>query len=343
LKTAFTASKDVPFNAQVFPVTAVTADQLNRQEILIINDVPRLPESLRSRLTELRKAGQGQLVILGPNSDLNFWGSIEGFPVDPSEKVDVTRDQSKPSILLTSYDRNHGIFKSLQSGGRFTLNSAQFTGYVDMELKQGALAVAKFENGSPALAESSEEDHGLMVFASTVDKSWNDLPLRPAFVLFFHEIARYLSRYSAVRAWYPLGEGIPVTGALEAGVARVVTPDGEQQSLGELKAGEQRFYSPPVPGFHELRVGREVRVLAVNSPANEGNLEALIPEDLLASVQSTESEARQSGAFSQDDALEYARRQMGWWYLLVIALIAVIVEMYIANSRSRKARVAIPS
>jgi hypothetical protein len=182
-----------------------------------------------------------------------------------------------------------------------------------------------------------------MVFASTVDKSWNDLPLRPAFVLFFHEIARYLSRYNTARGWYPLGEGIPVLGTLEAGVARVVTPDGDQQSLGELKAGEQRFYSPAAPGFHELRVGREARVLAVNSPANEGNLEVMLPEDLLSSVQSTEAEARQSGTFSQDDALEYARRQMGWWYLLVIALIAVIVEMYIANSRGRKVRVGIPA
>jgi hypothetical protein len=333
----------VPFNAQVLPVSTVTPEQLARQDILIINDVPRLPESLRSRLTELRKAGQGQLVILGHNSDLNFWGNVEGFPVDPSQKVDATRDRSKPSILLTGYDRNHPIFKSLHNTGRFTLNSAQFTGYVDMKPKTGAAVVAKFENGSPALAESSAEDRGLMVFASTVDKVWNDLPLRPAFVLFFHETAKYLSRYDAVRGWYPLGEGIVVTGTLEAGVARVVRPDGEQQSLGELRAGQQTFYAPEMPGFHELRVGREARVLAVNPPANEGNLETMVPEDLLASVQSTEAEARQAGTFSQDDALEYARQQRGWWYLLVIALIAVIVEMYIANSRSRKVRVAIPS
>lgn len=182
-----------------------------------------------------------------------------------------------------------------------------------------------------------------MVFASTVDKSWNDLPLRPAFVLFFHEIARYLSRYNALKGWYPLGEGIAVTGTVEAGVARVITPDGEQQSLGELKSGEQRFYSPAAPGFHELRVGRDAKVLAINPPANEGNMDAMIPEDLLAAVQSTEAEARQAGTFSQEDRLEYARRQMGWWYLLLIALAAGIVEIYIANSRSRKVRAGIPA
>jgi hypothetical protein len=310
-------------------------------DVVIVNDVPRLPEGLRNRMIELRKTGQGQFVILGENADLKWWSSLEGFPVKATGRADASRDRSKPAILLTTYDKNHPIFRPFQSSARFTLNSAQFFKYVELELNPGAVALAKFENGSPALAESGPESRGLIVFASTVDKSWNDLPLRPAFPLIIPEIARYLSRYDAARGWYPLGEGIPVVGTLEGGLVRVVTPDGEQQSLGELKPGAQTFYAPEEPGFHELRLGREVRVLAVDPPASEGNLEPMIPEDLLASVQSTESEARQAGTFAQDDALDYARDQLGWWYLLLVALIAGIVEIYIANSRSQKARAGI--
>ena len=114
-----------------------------------------------------------------------------------------------------------------------------------------------------------------------------------------HETARYLSRYNAVKGWYTLGEGIPVIGTLDGGVPRVVNPDGESGvSLGELKSGEQRSSVPETPGFYELRVGRETRILAVNPPANEGNLEMMVPEDLIASVQSTEAEARQTGTFA---------------------------------------------
>jgi hypothetical protein len=65
----------------------------------------------------------------------------------------------------------------------------------------------------------------------------------------------------------------------------------------------------------------------------------MVPEDLLASVQSTEAEdIKQTGNFSTDDKLEYARQQMGWWYLLMIALIAGVVELYIANSRTQSIR-----
>jgi hypothetical protein len=79
-------------------------------------------------------------------------------------------------------------------------------------------------------------------------------------------------------------------------------------------------------------------VLAVNTPSNEGNLEMMLPEDLLASVQNTEAEERSGGTLSTEDKMQYARQQLGWWYLLLIALIAGLVELYIANNRSQSAR-----
>ena len=148
-------------------------------------------------------------------------------------------------------------------------------------------------------------------------------------------MVRYLSRYNDLRGWYALGEGIPVAGGRENAAAAVIKPGGERQALGDLGPGEQKFFTPTAPGFHELRVGRDVRVVAVNPPTNEGNLDPIPPEDLLASVQRTEGETQQSGLFSQDEQSDYARRQMGWWYLLMIALAAGIAEIYIANGGQR--------
>jgi hypothetical protein len=64
----------------------------------------------------------------------------------------------------------------------------------------------------------------------------------------------------------------------------------------------------------------------------------MVPEDLLASVQSTQAEAVAAGTLATEDKLDYARRQMGWWYLLLFALIAGVVELYIANSRTQSVR-----
>jgi len=338
LKTAFSATPDLPFSVKVGNASNVTVEELGTPDIVIFNDVPRLSDTVRDRMIQARKAGQGQFVILGPNADLSWWGSIPGLPVKPARKVDVAAtERGKSVVYLTSYDKNHGVFKPFQSTSRLGLNTAQFNHYTELQLNPGALAIAKFDNGMPALAESPD-NRGLLVFASSLDNVWNDLPLKPSFVLFLHQTARYLTGYNAAKSWYTLGEGIPIIGALEGGVARVVDPSGTQETLGELKSGEQRYYSPSTPGFYELRVGRDTRLLAVNPPASEGNLEKMVPEDLLASVQSTEAEARQSGVIATDDKLEYARRQMGWWYLLLVALIAGVMELYIANSRTQSVR-----
>ena len=86
-----------------------------------------------------------------------------------------------------------------------------------------------------------------------------------------------------------------------------------------------------MPGFHEIRVGPDTRVVAVNPPAAESNLEVMPPEDLIASVQRTQGESQQAGFFGSEEKDDYARRQTGWWYLLLVAFLAGMTEIYIAN------------
>jgi hypothetical protein len=213
-----------------------------------------------------------------------------------------------------------------------------------MEPKPGSSVLAKFENGSPALVESGGQDGGMLVFAAAVDNpqtGWTDLPVKGSFLPFFHEMVRYLSRYNEVHGWYALGEGIPVVGGRETAAAAVIKPGGERVGLGDLGPGDQKYFTPTAPGFYELRVGRDVHVVAVDPPSSEANLDPMPPEDLLASVQRSEGETLQAGLFSQDEQADYARRQMGWWYLLLIALLAGITEIYIANG-SQRAQAAAP-
>jgi hypothetical protein len=338
LRQAYTSSADLPYAVTVMQAQNVTADEVAKHELIVINDVPRLQDKVRERLDELRKTGQGQLIILGENADTNWWNSYAKFPVKSVQKMFVAKDRGRPSVSLTSYDRNHSIFKPFEKSTKVALNSAQFFAYVNVEAKPGAVVLAKYDDGAPAIIESPKEDHGLLVFNSTVDNSrWNDLPLKTSFLPLFIEMARYLSRYNESGGWYALGEGIPVVGGLENTAAAVIDPKGERQSLGQLTAGQARFFTPTQPGFHEIRVGPDSSTIAVNPPSAEGNLDSMPPEDLLASVQRTQGEAQQAGFFGDEEKDEYARRQMGWWYLVLIALLAGIAEIYLANKAYSKA------
>ena len=331
LRQAYTSSPDLPFEVSVLPASALTPEEVSNHEVVVINDVPRLPDKVRDRLDELRKTGQGQLIILGENADAGWWTNYAKFPVKAGPRIFVAKDRGRPAVALTTYDRNHSIFKPFEKSTRVVLNSAQFFAYMSVEAKPGAVVLAKYEDGSPVIVESSKEDHGMLVFNSTIDSKWNDLPLKPSFLPLFHEMVRYLSRYNESRSWYALDEAIPVVAGLESVAAAVIDPKGGRQALGQLTAGQVKFFTPTIPGFHEFRVGPDTRLVAVNPPSSEGNLDTMPPEDLLASVQRTQGESQQAGFLGAEEKAEYARRQTIWWYLLFIALLAGISEIYIAN------------
>ena len=331
LRQAYTSTAELPFEVTIVTGSAVTPEEVGKHEVVIINDVPRLPDKVREKMDELRKTGQGQLIILGENAEIAWWNSYAKLPVKAIQRIFVPKDRGRPSVSLTTYDQNHSIFKPFKTSTRVALNSAQFFAYVNVEAKPGAAVLAKYEDGSPVIVESANADHGLLVFNSTLDSRWNDLPLKPSFLPLFHEIVRYLSRYNESRGWYALGEGIPVTAGLESVAAAVIDPKNERQTLGNLTAGQTKFFTPSLPGFHEIRVGPDTRMVAVNPPASEGNLDSMPPEDLLASVQRTQGESQRAGIFGNEEKDEYARRQMGWWYLLLIAFLACMAEIYIAN------------
>jgi hypothetical protein len=282
-------------------------------------------------MDELRKSGKGQLIILGANSEPTWWSSYAKLPVKPTGRIMVPKDRGRPSVALTTYDQNHTIFKPFRTSTRVALNSAQFSAYMNVEPKPGARVLAKFEDGSPVLVESGDEDQGLIVFTTTVDNRWNDFPLKTSFVPLFHEIVRYLTRYNESRGWYALGEAISVNGGIGNVDAAVIDPRKERHALGSLTVGQTKFFTPEMPGFHEIRVGPDTRMVAVNPPSAEGNLDSMPPDDLLASVKRTQGESQNAGLLGEEDQLDYARRQTGWWYLLLIALLAGMVEIYIAN------------
>jgi hypothetical protein len=164
--------------------------------------------------------------------------------------------------------------------------------------------------------------------------AWSDLPLKISFVPLVDELVRYLSRYSETRSWYALGEGVPITGSAEGTAASVTGPSGERESLGDILPGLQRFYSPALPGFYDVQVGKDLRLFAVDPPMTEGNLEVMPPDDLLASVTQIES-GTTAGVQEADAAQEHARRSLSWWYLLMAAILFVISEIFVANRTQR--------
>src|SRR5262249_22817583 len=133
LKQAYTSTAELPFEITTVTSSAITPEEVAKHEVVIINDVQRLPDKVRDKMDELRKTGQGQLIILGENADIGWWNGYAKLPVKPLKPIFVAHDRGRPFVSMTTYDRNHAIFKPFEKSTRVTLNSAQFTAYLNVE------------------------------------------------------------------------------------------------------------------------------------------------------------------------------------------------------------------
>ena len=146
--------------------------------------------------------------------------------------------------------------------------------------------VSRLTDGTPLLLDKKIGEGRVLLFASGLDNLTNDFPLRPSFVAFVEQTARYLSgaERQAARAW---STRVSSCGPLQehdqtqAPGVEIVDPDGRRPlSLGE--AATTQSFRLTRAGFYQIRLanGRQ-NVVGVNPDRRESNLD-VIPDDVQA-------------------------------------------------------------
>jgi hypothetical protein len=197
-----------------------------------------------------------------------------------------------------------------------------------------------------------------IVFASTLDLSWNDLALKPVFLPFIHQLGRHLSGFKEQPAWLTVGQVLDVTAAeIAAGATTAGAATSQTARTVLAPSGQRRDLTPPAAppgaappstavelgeqGFYEIRVaGRDAGpmiVAAANVNLAESNLERMDPKELVTAI-SGDGSSGPGGAQDvlPDEAQELAQRF--WWYLLFAGILLLIAETVLAQRLSRAAR-----
>src|SRR5207302_1863543 len=60
--------------------------------------------------------------------------------------------------------------------------------------KGGTQVILSYDTGAPALLDRALQGGRVLLFTSTIDRDWNDLPIQPAFLPLMQQAVRYLSR-----------------------------------------------------------------------------------------------------------------------------------------------------
>ena len=264
------------------------------RDLVVLNDTGAIDAGSAAALSEYVSAGGGLLIGLAELSEAVSSGLLPfavGGVVDRSGDLGAT---------LGFVDTAHPVFEAYRSPEAGDLSGARFYRYRGLQPPPQEGVLARFDDGNPALVHFPLGAGRVVVWTSSLDTFWTDLPLQPIFVPFVHEVAKFAAGYREADAW--------------------------------LAATSERG-----PGFYRVDGPEGPASLAVNLDRREADLTALDPEELLASV-AWSSGAEVSGKEAEDvDPARVEAGQSGWWYLVVAALLLLLTESTLANRLSPRA------
>jgi uncharacterized membrane protein len=325
---------DAPrFDTTVRQPDAVTDADLGRAAVVLLNDVT-MTAALARRLVRFVEAGGGLFVVLGPRA--TWPQDVDVLPAALLQPVDRTRgDAGRVGAL----EYGHPVFEPFRAPRSGDFSGARFYGYRTIQPAEGAQVLARFDGGTPALVERRVGNGRVLLWASTLDLSWSDLPLKPVYLPFIHQTLRHLASYAQPAPWLTIGQILdPTAGAVRGSTpaGRVaLAPSGRRIPLDEEGA---EVLALSEPGFYELRGeggDAELGVVASNVDAAESDLTPMDPKEIVAATigSPTGGPAGGSGLPMTPAAQEGSQRL--WWYLLVAGIVLLGVDTVLSNRLSK--------
>jgi hypothetical protein len=308
---------------------AVSEDDLRRSAVVVLNDV-EVSTGLARRLARYVEQGGGLFVATGPRA--TWPQDVDLLPASIGNPVDRTRGDA---ARIGALEYAHPVFEAFRAPRSGDFSTVPVYGYRNLSAGKDAQVLARFDTGAPAVIERRSGNGHVLMWASTLDVSWSDLPQRPVFLPFVHRAVRHLAGYTEPQPWVTVGQVLDASiGAVPRGASAqrvVLTPSGRRVPLEDegsdvVELSEQ--------GFYELRGdgNQAVSVVAVNVDPLEADLTPMDPKEIAAAAVGGPAGGdgtATNGVPLTPEAKE--KNQRLWWYLLCAGILLLGLDTLLSN------------
>ena len=268
--------------------------RVNGHAALVVLSTQGLDRNARERLAAYMRQGGGVLITGGDQIDPEVIANILG----DRRLLTIAPAAAKPgqgTRRLAPADVRHPVFKAF--GSRVAaLGLVRFDRVAAIE-SSACPTLARFTGGDSAVVECEVGDGRALVLAFDLDRRGNDFPLQSSFVPFLHEAMRYLAA---------------------GGTAE------------EYVVGQGRAAQVPQPGIVTMEganPARRAAAFAVNvNPAESDPRRIAVGDFEKTVVRLKDRDALQRPAVRPEED-----RQSIWRYLLVLVMVALVTESFVAR------------
>lgn len=307
-------------------------------------------------LREYVSGGGGLFIALGNNVDVDAYNTTlaDLLPQPlavvktPGAVHDSRSDEGRESAPsgngehLGRVDHRHALLLPFATGrASESLLLTRFGRYVLLRPtppKAGESGtILSYETGAPALIERQVGRGRVLLYTSTVDRDWTDLPIQPAFLPLMQQSVRYLARAPLRETEPPTLIGQPRDIKLQAGDSRVeVTLPSVQKRLFERLGGRQLlpFGDTIEAGFYRVSAAsdtgawkpRAAEFFVVNVDPQESDLRHA-SKDVVQALQ------RQIQQDTDGNTPAPRRRVEVWHYVGLMLLLFLVGEALLLRSK----------
>jgi hypothetical protein len=185
---------------------AVPAISLDDFDVVVLANVPALPADRVHLLDTWVRAGGGLLVTSGDHVDPAAYDKtmLPLVPQSLRDPIDTTwgaspDERASRALHLVKWESDHPIFADFQKDDP-SLADAKFYKISLLGPTTGSAerkVLARFTNGAAAVVEASSGNGRTLLFTSSLDIDWNDLPMHKGFLPLLQKAVRHLARKHA--------------------------------------------------------------------------------------------------------------------------------------------------
>lgn len=190
--------EDAPVKVTHIDQSDLFRESLSEYHVVVLADIPNISEELGKRLAQFTNRGGGLMVFLGDQVDAEQYNKNlvgEHGPVLPAQLTEVAaHDDPSKGWGIAPVKSSHPLAQVVSSLPRDLTSTARFHSVVRAVPQPGSEIILGLEGDSPLLLTHQDPLKGrVMLFTSSADRSWNNLPLHPLFTILLQQSSTMLS------------------------------------------------------------------------------------------------------------------------------------------------------
>lgn len=279
-------------------------------QVLVLANAGRIKPETAGRIKEFVKNGGGLLITLGDQVDADAYNELFGDLL-PRElrgvKLSYAGAQAEGDVRVMRLETPaasgelHPILSIFSDPSQGDLGLAGFWKFflMQQELTPKSQVILRLTDGVPIMVEKPYGRGKVIIFASSVDRTWNDFCIHPTYLPLFQQTVQYLgdALLSKDPGQLRAGQAIELPIGSDVTGAAVKGPDGvvrKADLIEEKGARRIRILNTELPGVYavkfrfadepasELDFERPDRSLVLNVDPAESDLTRISVEEIRA-------------------------------------------------------------